>query len=195
MRITLRLVISYLVGFGLLLWGFLVFFTSAVGGVISILAGLIALPWVRQQFANKRNIELSGGLVAAIVVFGVIGSFGGLMLADESSEQFQEFDQQIRNEEIDVRNSAEEERRWVVEYYASSSGRLEEIGTIARIYSETVPTTEEDQDHRQLDIIILEADDSRLNSLSINAELARQYRNGEISEEEYSRRVLASVVL
>jgi len=195
MRITLRLVLAYLVGFGLLLWGLLVFFTSTIGGVISVLAGLITLPWVRQQLANKQNIELSGGLVAAIVVLGVIGSLGGLMIADEASEQFQEFDQQIRDEGIDVRNSAEEERRWVIEYYVPSTGRLEELGTIARIYSETVPTTEEDRDHRQLDIIILEADNSRLNSLSINAELARQYRNGEVSEEEYVRRILASVAL
>lgn len=192
MRITLKLVLAYVAGVGLTLWGLLVLFTSAIGGIISIFAGLITLPLVRRRLTNRYNIELSSGLVAALVVVGVVGSFGGLMIADEPSEQFQEFDQQVRNEGVDVRNTAEEERRWVLEYYVPSTGRLQELGAIARIYSETVPSASEDPDHRQLDIITFDADDSRLGSLSINAESARQYRSGEISEAEYLRQIFAS---
>ncbi|MBX0303300.1 hypothetical protein [Haloarcula salinisoli] len=125
-----------------------------------------------------RREYLTGVSVATATV--IAGCLGG-------SEQFNNFENGLKDNNVDIENVANEERRWVLEYVPRGEGqeRINELGEILRIYSDTVPTQEENEDHRRLDIIPLEADGSRSGSLEVDADSARAFRNDEISEEEY----------
>jgi len=111
-----------------------------------------------------------------------------------TSDQYDAFKSRLEDNDVDIEAAGEEERRWVLEYVPTAGGqdaRLSEFGEILRTYADTVPESSVDDDHRQLDIIILQTDGQRAGSASVSATRAREYRNGEISEEQYIIEVFA----
>lgn len=85
MEITLGSIVSYVVGVPLVLLSLLLTVQTPLG-LIPLLAGLLIIPVVRRQLAERAGIELSrgaaagigtAGVIAVIVVLVVVGLSGG----------------------------------------------------------------------------------------------------------------------
>jgi len=113
-----------------------------------------------------------------------------------TNERFRTFRDRLGEEGVDVVAAAAEERRWVIEYIprqGTGDDRIQEVATIAELYAQETPSAGENADHRRLDIIILDGEETRQGSLSVSAQAARQYRNNEITWERYFLTVLQTV--
>jgi len=71
MEITLGSIVSYVVGIPLVLLSLLLTFQTPLG-LIPLLAGLLIIPVVRRQIAERAGIEFSRGAAAGIGTVGVI---------------------------------------------------------------------------------------------------------------------------
>jgi hypothetical protein len=71
MNITLGLIVSYVVGVPLTLFGLLLTIQTPLG-LVPLLAGVLIIPVVRRQLAARAGIEFSRGAAAGIGTFGVI---------------------------------------------------------------------------------------------------------------------------
>lgn len=66
MKLTLRSILGYLLGVPILLFGVLALVTSVIGGLVLIVAGVIAVPKTRRLLQNKTGVEFSTGAAAGI---------------------------------------------------------------------------------------------------------------------------------
>lgn len=76
MELTLSKIISWVSGIGLLFLGVVSVFISVVGGIITVLIGLFALPPVRRRITDQTGIGFSRWLVLAVVVVGATAGVG-----------------------------------------------------------------------------------------------------------------------
>lgn len=96
MKITLGLIVSYLVGIPLVLLSLLLTIQTPIG-LIPLITGLLILPPIRRQLAKRTGVEFSRGASGGIGTIGVIsclvilvlvafsGSGGGVPGADVSN--------------------------------------------------------------------------------------------------------------
>lgn len=71
-KITLGLVVSWLLGVAFLIIGFVLVFYEAITGVLLIIAGGILLPALNQLLQQRFKFSLSGGLKSVLAVILVI---------------------------------------------------------------------------------------------------------------------------
>ncbi len=198
-RITAGAIFGYLFGVGLVAFGLLFMMIQAAGGFLMVLGGLWSMPATRRRFLRRTNLEVSTAAVVLIAVL-VTGLGIGMVFSEllAPSEAFQEFRQDVEAEDIDVEAIGEENRRWVIEYYHNpepDEPRLKDLGTIARLYAEHVPSEEAAPEHQSLDVIFLRQDGQPTNSVSIRASWAREFTAGEITKEEYLERIVIDAML
>lgn len=76
MKLTFRSILGYLIGIPILLFGVLALVTSVIGGIVLIVAGIIAVPKTRRVFQSKTGIEFSTGAAAGIptilILIGIV---------------------------------------------------------------------------------------------------------------------------
>lgn len=72
-KITIGTVMGWIVGVVFIIAGVGMMTTSVVGGLLTLIAGLVLIPTINDQLKKKANLNLSGGLrfVIAIILFAV----------------------------------------------------------------------------------------------------------------------------
>jgi|GEM_PF-3428104 len=79
MKISLGLIVSYVVGIPLVLLSLLLTIQTPLG-LIPLLAGLLIIPVIRRQIAKRAGVEFSRGAAAGIGTIGVIAGIVVLVL-------------------------------------------------------------------------------------------------------------------
>lgn len=113
-----------------------------------------------------------------------------------ASENFSTFERRLRDRGVDVARISRDVRRWFVEYRPDGAGRealRSEMRTIAGLYADTVPAESEAPSHRLLECFLVRPNGTRFGSYTIQAEWARRHAAGSLTEEEYLRRVEATL--
>lgn len=85
MEITLKKIIAWLFGVLFILGGLGSMVDSIVAGLIIFLVGIFLIPNVRQEIADRFEIEFSTWVIVLIAIVG-LGAYGALMPLDESPE-------------------------------------------------------------------------------------------------------------
>lgn len=195
-RITAGILLGYILGVVGIGLGLLFMLVDLVGGLLTTAAGAWLFPPIRRRVIRWAGVSVSRGAVALVAVaLLVAGIWMVVAAATAPSVEFQAFEEDVRAEGIDVEALAEEDRRWVLEFYISGSlgseESFEELSTIGEVYAEHVPPAESGGRHQSLDVILLRQDGARLGSFSIRAEWARAYRDGEITRDSMLLQALA----